>query len=64
MDFIVEASPTLRLLHTDLAGQGRVLREWNSKWATDRNPLPSGDGRYLAFEQQGVESNAWILENF
>jgi serine/threonine protein kinase len=28
------------------------------------NPIPSPDGRHLAFTQQTWETNAWLLENF
>jgi len=27
------------------------------------NPVPSPDGRYLAFGEVTLESNAWVIEN-
>ena len=62
--FVVDvSSPGGRLLRLDLDGHVIVLREfvWN---AMIDHPIPSPDGRYLAFEAMTTESNAWILENF
>jgi len=28
------------------------------------NPLPSPDGKYVAFQATMWESNVWVLENF
>ena len=46
----------------ELNGTTRVLLDRNNQWLS--YPRPSPNGRYLAFSQRTVESNAWLLENF
>jgi eukaryotic-like serine/threonine-protein kinase len=44
---------------------GTVTRLWHGghrQWLI--NPLPSPDGKYLAFEAETWDSNVWTLENF
>ena len=44
---------------------GAVTRLWHGgrrQWLT--NPLPSPDGKYLAFEAETWDSNVWTIENF
>jgi Tol biopolymer transport system component len=44
---------------------GTVTRLWHGghrQWLT--NPLPSPDGKYLAFEAETWDSNVWTIENF
>jgi sugar lactone lactonase YvrE len=53
-----------RVLHADLAGHVQVLRHSNLVWQWLSSPLPSPDGRYLAFGQLEFQSNAWSLEGF
>jgi Tol biopolymer transport system component len=51
------------LLHIGLDGEVQFLwRRPNSQWLAF--PVPSPDGRYLAFGVQEYQSNAWLLENF
>jgi serine/threonine protein kinase/Tol biopolymer transport system component len=53
------------LLHVGLNGKiRRLLHNGHSQWQTVSNPLPSPDGRYLAFQSQAWDSNVWMLENF
>jgi len=58
------ASPGWRVVHVDRAGQVHVL--WQSRIVRGpfTDPMPSPDGRYLAFGRMSFESNAWMLENF
>jgi hypothetical protein len=48
------------LLHVDLNGEAQLLRK-AVKWF--ERPLPSPDGRHLAFGEMTPESNAWIIED-
>jgi len=48
-----------RLLRVSLSGKSREIFE-SPMWF--ERPLPSPDGRYLAFGLKTVESNAWLLE--
>jgi Tol biopolymer transport system component len=48
------------LLHVELGGEARLLRK-ATKWF--ERPLPSPDGRSMAFGEMTPESNAWILED-
>ena len=54
-----------RILYAGLDGHSQVL--WNRGsgpgW-TIHYPIPSPDGRHLAFTFITYESNAWLLENF
>jgi Tol biopolymer transport system component len=53
------------LLHVTLGGQVRVLlHNGHSQWQMISNPLPSPDGKYLAFQSEAFDSNVWMLENF
>jgi Tol biopolymer transport system component/DNA-binding winged helix-turn-helix (wHTH) protein len=47
----------------ELDGRSSVLLDRGRNQALEF-PLPSPDGRHLAFRQQTWESNAWLLENF
>jgi Tol biopolymer transport system component len=49
------------LLHVNLNGEIHLLRK-STMW-TD-TPVPSPDGRYLAFGEVIPDSNAWMIENF
>ncbi len=51
------------LLHTDLQGRGRLLLQ-KPVYELFRNPVPSPDGRYLAFEKLTPQGNVWLLEKF
>jgi Tol biopolymer transport system component len=47
----------------DLDGKAQVLLDrGRNQWLS--SPVPSPDGRQLAFSQQTFETNAWLLENF
>jgi Tol biopolymer transport system component len=47
----------------DLDGKTQVLLDrGRNQWLS--SPVPSPDGRQLAFSQQTFETNAWLLENF
>jgi DNA-binding winged helix-turn-helix (wHTH) protein/Tol biopolymer transport system component len=51
------------LLHVTLTGKLKpLLRNGRRQWIA--NPLPSPDGKYLAFEAQTRDSNVWMLEGF
>jgi serine/threonine protein kinase len=52
-------------IYAGLDGYSRVLwkRVWGPGWALDY-PIPSPNGRYVAFTFLIYESNAWMLENF
>ena len=54
---------SFNLLYVTLAGQIKLLlsnghRQWMIR------PLPSPDGKYLAFQAQTQDSNVWMLEGF
>ncbi len=51
------------LLLVDLQGRPRVLLQRSVSYAL-RSPVPSPDGRWLAFRLESPEGNAWLLENF
>jgi eukaryotic-like serine/threonine-protein kinase len=55
--------PDAVILQIDLEGRARVVINRGKDHAL-QNPLPSPDGRQLAFSQLTWESNAWLLENF
>ncbi len=50
------------LLHVDRQGRAQVLHRQFSTFAPW--PVPSPDGRYLAFSEEETTSNVWMLENF
>jgi serine/threonine protein kinase len=51
------------LLHVSLAGKSqRLLSKSLSQWLV--SPIPSPDGRHLAFSAQTEESNVWLIDNF
>jgi hypothetical protein len=51
------------LLHMTMSGEMHTLfRTDRKQWLI--NPVPSSDGRYLAFGAQTLDSNVWIIENF
>jgi Tol biopolymer transport system component len=53
------------LLQVRLNGKvTRLLHNGHSQWQWVANPLPSPDGKYLAFQYQAWDSNVWMLENF
>ena len=67
--FIIELvatgdSPGWRVLHADLAGHVDVLHYSRPIWQWLSSPLPSPDGRYLAFDLLEFQSNAWSLTGF
>jgi Tol biopolymer transport system component len=54
---------SFNLLYVTLDGKVKsLLRNAHRQWMI--NPLPSPDGKYLAFQAQTVDSNVWMLENF
>jgi Tol biopolymer transport system component len=51
------------LLHVTLNGKVEpLLRNGHRQWMN--NPLPSSDGKFLAFQAQTWDSNVWMLEGF
>jgi serine/threonine protein kinase/Tol biopolymer transport system component len=51
------------LLYVTLDGKVKpLLRNTRRQWMI--NPLPSPNGKYLAFDAQTVDSNVWMLEGF
>ncbi len=51
------------LIHVTFTGEvTRLLHNGHRQWLV--NPLPSPDGKYLAFEAQTWDSNVWMFENF
>lgn len=60
--FVGSFSPTgTYLLHVSMNGQAQIIRK-SGLWI-DR-PLPSPDGRYLAFGEVTSNQNAWMIDNF
>jgi Tol biopolymer transport system component len=57
------APNSYNLLHVTLAGKVQSLlhNEWR-QWLV--SPLPSPDGKYLAFRAQTSDSNVWMIESF
>ena len=54
---------SFNLLHVTLTGKVKpLLRNAHRQWMD--SPLPSPDGKYLAFQAQTWDSNVWMLENF
>ncbi len=53
------------LLHVMLDGKVNLLwHHGHSPWQWASNPLPSPEGRYLAFQSKSLDSNVWMIENF
>jgi len=54
---------SFNLLHVTLTGKVKpLLRNGHRQWMV--KPLPSPDGKYLAFQAQTWDSNVWMLEGF
>ena len=54
---------SFNLLHVTLAGKVNPLqRNGHRQWMV--NPLPSPDGKYLAYQAETRDSNVWMLEGF
>jgi eukaryotic-like serine/threonine-protein kinase len=54
---------SFNLLHVALDGKvNPLLRNGHRQWMW--GPLPSPDGKYLAFQAQTTDSNVWMLEGF
>jgi Tol biopolymer transport system component len=54
---------SFNLLHVALDGKvSPLLRNGHRQWMY--GPLPSPDGKYLAYQAQTTDSNVWMLENF
>ena len=51
-----------KLIATDLNGRAQVLMESPNVWVG--NPVPSPDGRQLAFAVKDQTTDVWLLENF
>jgi Tol biopolymer transport system component len=52
------------LLYVDLAGHAEVLWQQPMRGPVYVWPIPSPDGRYLAFAAETTASNAWLIEGF
>jgi Tol biopolymer transport system component len=47
--------------------EGKVTLFWHNghnQWQWVGSPLPSPDGKYLAFRSKSFDSNVWMIENF
>ena len=53
-----------RVLHVDRDGRVTELRRSHLLWQWLSSPLPSPDGKYLAFGQLEFQSNVWSLTGF
>jgi eukaryotic-like serine/threonine-protein kinase len=54
---------SFNLLQVSVAGRVKpLLRNAHRQWV--HNPLPSPDGKYLAFGAETWDSNVWLLESF
>jgi serine/threonine protein kinase/Tol biopolymer transport system component/DNA-binding winged helix-turn-helix (wHTH) protein len=62
--FVVASTPDSRdLLHVTLAGKIQAsLTDDHKQWLY--GPLPSPDGKYLAFQAQTRDSNVWLIDSF
>jgi eukaryotic-like serine/threonine-protein kinase len=61
--FVTSWQPdSFNLLHVTLSGNVKPLLRTHHRWM--HNPVPSPDGKYLAFGAQTWDSNVSILENF
>ena len=57
------APDSYNLLHITLGGDAQtVLHNDGRQWLV--SPLPSPDGKYLAFDAQTWDSNIWLIDNF
>jgi len=64
--YLAKLTPSdFMLLYAGLDGHNQVIwkRGTNGGYSIDY-PVPSPDGRHLAFTIFTAESNAWLLENF
>jgi eukaryotic-like serine/threonine-protein kinase len=61
--FVTSNSTGKDLLHVKLDGKGQSMLHLDSRQSMT-NPLPSPDGKYLAFQAVTWDSNVWMLENF
>jgi Tol biopolymer transport system component len=62
--FVTSRLPnSYNLLHVTFTGKVKPLLQ-NDRHQYIYNPLPSPDGKYLAFGAQTRDSNVWLLENF
>jgi serine/threonine protein kinase/Tol biopolymer transport system component len=61
--FITSWTSKWSLFHVDLVGHVHLLRQMEGRRVM-AFPVPSPDGRYLAFSERAAECNAWIMENF
>jgi Tol biopolymer transport system component len=50
------------LLHVTLDGKAKPLYPADHRWVV--SPLPSPDGKYLAFDGETRDTNVWMLEGF
>ena len=55
-----ESPRFLLLLRVEMDGEAHVLREYESGVLS--SPVPSPDGRHLAFGKLTVDSNVWMVE--
>jgi Tol biopolymer transport system component len=54
---------SFNLLHVTLAGKVKpLLRNGHRQWMA--RPMPSPDGKHLAYQAQTWDSNVWMLEGF
>ena len=62
--FVTSVLPdSFNLLHVTLTGKVKPqLRNAQRQWMI--NPLPSPNGKYLAFQAEAEDSNVWMLEGF
>jgi serine/threonine protein kinase len=62
--YLTTALPeSLNLINVTLSGKvHRLLSNANRQWMIA--PLPSPDGKHLAFQAETFDSNVWLLENF
>ncbi len=62
--FVTSWTPdSYNLLHVTSAGKVQLLlHNGRSQWL--HNPLPSPNGKYLAFSAQTWDSNVWMIDNF
>jgi len=59
--FVTERGPKSTLISLDVAGRSHVLKQSDGFLGV---PVPSPDGRHLAFNKEDDESNVWLIENF
>jgi hypothetical protein len=55
------ASNSSTILSVGLGGDARAI--WQTTQTTLGDPIPSPDGRYIAFEGQTLDRNAYLVEN-